>query len=198
MTPLDPSMLAQTESVQLAAPPSAVVYHFTTESERRVDWLASPPALVSSICCVCLSRRCQISNTNSIHTTSTPRPRPHLHIRLQAMPSIILINMLTPTPHQACMREDSLAQCGRSWWVILISTGIAPQTETQAGGATCEEGVACNLCTLRDPSPSLQSKLHQYPARTLNQFVLPLQSTIHRSNYSCSPRRERPIIHRVQ
>jgi hypothetical protein len=99
------------------------------------------------------------------------------------------------------MREDGLSQCGRS---ILMSTGIAPPTETQAGGATCahsttigEEGVACNLCTLRDPSPSLQSKLHQYPARTLNQFVLPLQSTIHTSNYSCSPRREMPIIHRV-
>lgn len=86
----------------------------------------------------------------------------------------------------------------------MMSTGIAPPTETQAGGATCahsttigEEGVACTLCTLRDPSPSLQSKLHQYPARTLNQFVLPLQSTIHTSNYSCSPRREMPIIHRV-
>ena len=99
------------------------------------------------------------------------------------------------------MREDGLSQCGRS---ILMSTGIAPPTETQAGGATCahsttigEEGVACNFCTLRDPSPSLQSKLHQYPARTLNQFVLPLQSTIHTSNYSCSPRREMPIIHRV-
>jgi hypothetical protein len=52
-----------------------------------------------------------------------------------------------------------------------------------------EEGVACSLCAPSDPSDSLQSKLHQYPARTLNQIVLPLQSTIHNRNYSCSPRR---------
>jgi len=42
-------MLAQTESIQLVAPPSAVVYYFTTEGERRVEWLASLPALVSSM-----------------------------------------------------------------------------------------------------------------------------------------------------
>jgi hypothetical protein len=36
--------------------------------------------------------------------------------------------------------------------------------------------------------PAIQ--LQQYPARTLNQIVLPLQSTIHYRNYSCSPRRE--------
>lgn len=74
-----PGMLAQTESIQLAAPPNAVVYHLTPEGERRVEWLASPPALVSSICCVCLSRTCQISNANSIPLASNFRPRPHLH-----------------------------------------------------------------------------------------------------------------------
>ena len=39
MPPLDPVCSPKQESIQLAAPPNAVVYQFTTESERRVEWL---------------------------------------------------------------------------------------------------------------------------------------------------------------
>lgn len=84
------------------------------------------------------------------------------------MPSIILTNTAP-----ACTREDGLPNAvGRGGWFIDVQQGSLRQlkrSDMSARRHHWREGVACNLCTRRDPSPSLQSKLHQYPTRTLNQ-----------------------------
>ena len=87
--------------------------------ERRVVVLASPSLVY--LLCVCLSQLRNIKYQIAYCTTATvlllalDLVLTCTYIRLEAMPSIILI-IHTNT----CTREDGLAQCGRSRWVILM------------------------------------------------------------------------------
>jgi hypothetical protein len=121
MTPLDP-VCPSKRSLYTPGHPNAVVLYYR---ERERKCARRVVALVSSICCVCLSEKYQISNTILLLVVpTTPHPhRPQLHIRLEAMPSIILTNTAP-----ACTREDGLPNAvGRGGWFIDVQQGSLRQ-----------------------------------------------------------------------